>query len=86
MYQKSHFRLPFQKKRGKRVSTLVKSEWQHLFNIYWSMRGQMSWKKSPLVICKILRLFVKTLSAVDKYYFPNRDNLAQPIRMQLSQK
>ena len=35
---------------------------------------------------KILRQFVKTLSAVDKYSLPNRDNLTQPIQMQLSQK
>ena len=35
---------------------------------------------------KILRLFVNPLTADDKYYLLNRDNLAQPIEMQISQK
>ena len=35
---------------------------------------------------KILRLFVNTLTADDKHYLLNRDNLTQPIQMQLSQK
>ena len=33
-----------------------------------------------------LRLFVKTLTLDDKHYLFNRDNLAQPIQIQLSQK
>ena len=39
-----------------------------------------------LVIHKILRLFVNTLTVNDKHYLLNRDNLTQPIQMQLSQK
>ena len=31
-------------------------------------------------------MFVNTLTADDKYSPPNRDNLTQPIRTQLSQK
>ena len=46
----------------------------------------MSWKKSPLMICKILGLVVDTLTADDKYSVLNRDNLTQHIQMQLSQK
>ena len=46
----------------------------------------MHWKKSLLVICKILRLFVNTLTAEEKHYFFNRDNFTQPIQKQLSQK
>ena len=38
------------------------------------------------MIQKILRLFVNTLTADDKHYLLNRDNLAQLIQMQLSQK
>ena len=38
------------------------------------------------MIWKSLRLFVKTVSAVDKCSLPNTDNLMQPIHMQLSQK
>ena len=46
----------------------------------------MRWKKSLLVIHKIQRLFVKTLTADDKHYLLKRDILAQRIEMQLSQK
>ena len=47
---------------------------------------QFSWKKFFLVICKILRVFVNTLTADDKYSILNRDNLLQDVQMQLSQK
>ena len=43
-------------------------------------------KKALLVIYKILRLFVNTLTADDKHYLLNRDNLMPPVQMQLSQK
>ena len=46
----------------------------------------MHWEKSLLVIPKILRLFVNTLTVNDKHYMLNADNLTQPIQMQLSQK
>ena len=46
----------------------------------------MRWKKSLLVLYRILKLFVNTLTADDKHYLINRDNLTQPIQMQLSQK
>ena len=46
----------------------------------------MHWKKSLLVIRKILRPFVNTLAVNDKHYLLNRDNLTQPIQIQLSQK
>ena len=46
----------------------------------------MSWKQSLLATWEILRLFVNTLTADDKYSLLNRDNLTQPIQMQLSQK
>ena len=46
----------------------------------------MHWKKSLLVIRKILRLFVNTLILNDEYYLLNRDNLTQPSQMQLCQK
>ena len=39
-----------------------------------------------LVLCKILRLFVNTVTDDDKYSLLYRDNLTQPIQIQLSQK
>ena len=39
-----------------------------------------------LVLCKILRLLVKTLTDDEKYSLLYRDNLTQPIVILLSQK
>ena len=44
----------------------------------------MHWKKSLLVIYKMLRLFVKTLSVDEKHYLLTRDNLTQAIEVELS--
>ena len=41
---------------------------------------------SLLVIHKILRLFVNTLTVDDTHYLVKRDNLTRPIQIQLSQK
>ena len=38
------------------------------------------------MIYKILRLFVNTLTAGHKHRLLNRDNLTQPIQMQISKK
>ena len=38
------------------------------------------------MIHKILRLFVNTFSVNDKHYLLNRENLTQPIQMELSEK
>ena len=38
------------------------------------------------MIHKILRLFVNTLTVDDKHYLLNRDNLTEPIQMQLTKK
>ena len=43
-------------------------------------------EKFLLVICKILGLFVNTLSTDDKYSLLKKDNLTQTIQMQLSEK
>ena len=43
-------------------------------------------KKSALVLSKILRLSVNTMTADDKSSLLNRDNLTQHIRVILSQK
>ena len=84
--KKSCFRLPFQKEHGKRVSTLFKSELQELRHNYCSTGRQFSSKKSLLVIRQRLRLFLNTMSAVDKCSLHNRDNLMEPIHKEFSQK
>ena len=44
------------------------------------------WEKSMLELCKILGLFVNTLTDDDKYCLLYRENLTQPIQILLSQK
>ena len=39
-----------------------------------------------LVLCKIFRIFVNTLTVNDKYCLLYRENLTQPIQILLSQK
>ena len=46
----------------------------------------MCWKKSVVVLLKIVRLFVKAFTPDDKYSLLTGDNLTEPIHMQLSQK
>ena len=45
-----------------------------------------AFEKFFLVIHKIPRLLVNTLTADDKHYLLNRNNLAQPIQIRLSKK
>ena len=84
--KKSCLRRRFDKQHSKRAQPLLKSERQHLYHIDWSLWRKLNWKKSLLVICKILRLFVNRLTANDKYFLFNRDNWTQLIQIQLSQK
>ena len=86
MSKKSRFRGSFDKQHGKWDQTLSKSEPEHLYHNDWSLWRQLSWKKSLLVICKILGLFVKTLNVGDNYCLLNRENLKRPIQMELSEK
>ena len=71
---------------GKLTQTLFKSERRNIYHIYLSLSGPMSLERSMLVICKILRLFVNTFTAYDKYFALNREYLRHFIHMQLSQK
>ena len=86
MYRKSRFRGCFDKQCGNRAETLLKSVWQHLYHIHWSLARKLSSKKSLLLTCQILGLLLNTLAADEKYPVLNRDNLTIPIQMQLSQK
>ena len=47
---------------------------------------QLRQENSLLVICKMLRLFINTSTADDKYSLLNGENLTQQIHMQFSEK
>ena len=82
----SRFKGSFGKQHGKCTKILLKFAWRQIYHIYWSWWRQLACKKSLLVICKISRLFPNSLSGDGKYSLLNRDNLTQPIKMQLSRK
>ena len=86
MSKKSRFRWPIDRQHGKRAKTLIQSQSQLLYHICWSSWRKLSWKKSRVVTCKVLRIFVNTLTPDDKYSLLSRDNSMQTIQMQLSEK
>ena len=79
-------RVPLDTQNGKRAQKLFKSQRRHFSHIYFSLFRQLSLKKSILVVWKILTMFVNTFTAYDKYSVLNREYLAHPIHLILSQK
>ena len=86
MPKKSPFKGSLGKQHGKSAQTLLKYHGQPLYHTYSSLWRQLTCKKSLLVTCKISRLFPNTLSGDAKYSLFNRENLTQPIQMQISRK
>ena len=86
MSKKSRFKGSFGKQHGKRAQTLLKFAWQYLYHIYWVLWMELTCKESLLVICKISRLFPKTLTFDSKYSIFKGGHLTQTIQMQLSRK
>ena len=86
MSKKYRFRGYFAERHGEREQGELKSGWQDLYHSHWSHLKQVGWKKSLLMVCKVLKLFVNALTARDKYSLRERHNLAQPIQMELSEK
>ena len=64
----------------------MKSARHHKYPLLSSIRGKLSYKKSPSVWCDILRLFVNALTADDQYSGSNIQNLPQQVQTPLSQK
>ena len=86
MSVKSRFRGQFPNKHGKSTQRLLKSAQCYLYHICWSHWTLSSWKKSMLVLCQILSLFVNTLTDNDKYSLLYWDNLRYSNQILLSQK
>ena len=56
--EKPRFGTPFNSQDVKGSQTLVKSAWQHFYQIFPSLLEKLSRKMSPLVICELLGLSV----------------------------
>ena len=82
----SCYRTPFDNGLVNEFHTLLKWARQHYYPLFLSIRGKLSWKKSPSVWYEILRLFVNGLTADDKYSGTNIQNLRQQFQTPLSQK
>ena len=77
--KRSCLRTPFANERVDGFQTLLKSARNHYYPLFSSIRGKLSWKKSPSVWYEILRLFVNELTVDDKYSGSNMQNLPQQI-------
>ena len=86
MSKTSRFRGPFDKQHSERDQALLKSASQQLYPIHWSLRSQLSSKKSLLLTWQMLGLFLYIFAANENYILLKRDNLTVPIQMKLSQK
>ena len=80
------FRRPCGNQRVNRFQTLLKSARHHYYSIFPCIWEILSCKKSALVWSEILRLFVNTLTADNKYSRCNVYNFAQQVQTPLSQK
>ena len=78
--KRSCFRTPFANERVNGFVILLKSAGHHYYPLFSSIRGKLSWKKSPSVWYEILRLFVNGLTADDKYSGSNMQNLPQQLQ------
>ena len=65
---------------------MLKKARHYYYPLFSSIRGKLSWKKSPSVWYEILRLFVNALTADDKYSDSNMQNLQQQFQTPLYQK
>ena len=84
--KRSCLRTPLANERVNKFQTLLKSARHHYYLLFSSIRGKLSRKKFALVWYEILRLFVNTLTADDKYCGSNMQRLPQQFQTSLSQK
>ena len=84
--KRSSLRTPFANERVNGFQTLLKSARHHYYPLFTSIRGKLSCKKSSLVWCEILKLFVNVWTADDNYSGSNMKNLRQQFQTPLSQK
>ena len=86
MSKTTRSRTPFRNQRVHEFQTLSKPARNHHYPIVPRIWDKLSWKKCRLVKFKILRLFVNTLTADDKYSRRCMKNFPQQIQTPLSLK
>ena len=84
--RRSCFRTPFGNQRVNGFQTPLKVARHHYYHFFPWISGKLSFKKTALLWLKVLRLFVNTLTADDKYCCRNMQNSLQQLQTLLSQK
>ena len=84
--RRSFFRTPFGNQRVNGFQTQLKVATPHYYPFFPWISGKLSWKETALLRWKILRLFVNTLTADDKYSCRNTQNFLEQLQTLLSQK
>ena len=86
LFKKCCFRTRSKSQHVKASRLLVKPPWERCYHVFSSFSGKLIWKMFPLVLLEILGVLVKTLTADNKYPFPNCGKLLLPIQMILPEK
>ena len=84
--RRSCFRTTFGNQRVNGFQTPLKVARSHYYPFFPWISGKLSWKKTALLWLKILRLFPNTLTADDKYFCRNMQNVLQQLQTLLSEK
>ena len=84
--KKRRLRTRFDSQHLRAFQILAKSPWERFYDVFSSFSGKLIFKISPIVLGEILKVFVNTLIAADKYAVHDGDNLRLPIQMQWSEK
>ena len=82
--KKRRFRTSFGSQHVKGSQTLVKYAWERFYHIFLSPWALITWKIYLSLNFESLEVFVKTLTADEKYPVRCYQNLQFPIQLQLS--
>ena len=83
---KRRFGISFDSQHVNGCEALMKSAWQHFYQIFWSLWKEITSKISPLLKFDILEMFVKALTGDENYPFCDSGDLQFPSQMQISWK
>ena len=78
------FRISLDNQNINGCETLLKSAWEHFYQISGSLWTEMTSKRSPLLKFEILEVFVNTLTDDENYFFGDSGDLQLPSQMQIS--
>ena len=84
--QEHRFRTGFESQYVKDSQLLPQIPWERFYHVFLSFSVKLIRKMSPLVLEKILTVFVNTLTPNGKYPVEDFENLHFPIQMHLSEK